>query len=346
MTNRAPVQIPLAIDRIESARLSAETVRLTLTGRWLDPVGAEEEELLVVQVAGRRHRFTASRDPVSDDPQRWGASFTLPAWAEPRHDGQAALWLGSSVIPIPPPRGAPAPEPPLAGPPEPEPPVAAPLESPLPVPFARADPETPRSGPLADLLLKETVAALHAELAQRTAEAARARGALADAQSQLEARASTQSALEATHGQLRIEMERLTAAVERQRSELDERTGEMERERADMRRQLTELTAERDARAAEVAALREQAAGVHAGAERRAAETARLREDLAAARVGRDAAVSEMTAMRAELERLGTDLAATRERVGAETGDLGEAERLLAEARALADQLRGEATRG
>jgi hypothetical protein len=44
--------------------------------------------------------------------------------------------------------------------------------------------------------------------------------------------------------------------------------------------------------------------------------------------------------LRAELERLGTELAATRERVGAESGDLGEAQQLLADARALADQLR------
>jgi hypothetical protein len=44
--------------------------------------------------------------------------------------------------------------------------------------------------------------------------------------------------------------------------------------------------------------------------------------------------------LRAELERLGAELSATRERVGAESGDLGEANRLLAEARELAEQIR------
>jgi hypothetical protein len=58
--------------------------------------------------------------------------------------------------------------------------------------------ETPRSGPLADLLLKETVAALHAELEQRTSETVRLRGALSDAQSELEARTASTDALEAT----------------------------------------------------------------------------------------------------------------------------------------------------
>ena len=33
---------------------------------------------------------------------RWSASFTVPAWAEPREAGQAALWIGNAVIPVPP----------------------------------------------------------------------------------------------------------------------------------------------------------------------------------------------------------------------------------------------------
>ena len=59
------------------------------------------------------------------------------------------------------------------------------------------------------------------------------------------------------------------------------------------------------------------------------------------AQVARDAARGESAALQAELHRVGLELAATRERVGAETGDLGEANRLLADARALADQLHG-----
>jgi hypothetical protein len=67
-----------------------------------------------------------------------------------------------------------------------------------------------------------------------------------------------------------------------------------------------------------------------------------LCEELAAVTVARDAAVSEIAGLRTELERLGTALAATRERVGAEGGDLGSAHRLLADARALAEELRGQ----
>jgi hypothetical protein len=66
-----------------------------------------------------------------------------------------------------------------------------------------------------------------------------------------------------------------------------------------------------------------------------------LREELAAVQVARDAALAEVGGLRAELERIGSELTATRERVSAESGDLGEANRLLADARALADQLRG-----
>jgi hypothetical protein len=318
MRDRAKVGSPLEIARIESSRADGDTVALRLSGRWLDPAQADEEELLVVQVQGRRHRFPAIRDPQSAGSEGWSASFTLPHWAEPRHDGQAALWLGSSVIPVPPAGSAPAPgevqplrEPApsheVKAPPPPSPPPSVP------------DAEPPRSGPLADLLLKETVAALHAELEQRTTETVRLRGSLADARSEVESRTASQAALEATQQELRVQLERLTTGVQRHRAELE---------------------AARDGQAGEAAALREQLAGVQALADRGAAEATRLREDLAAAKVARDAAQSEVAGLRAELQRVGTELTATRERVAAESGDLGEAQRLLAEARELAQQLR------
>ncbi|HEY2260159.1 MAG TPA: hypothetical protein VGH45_10625 [Solirubrobacteraceae bacterium] len=368
MKDSATVGTPLQIARIESSRADGGTVALRLSGRWLDRDRAGEEELLVVQVQGRRHRFPATRDPESPDSEGWSASFTLPGWAEPRHDGQAALWLGSSVIPVPPP-GEPAaapeavpaeampadavaesadrnsPEAENAEAPDtgegPEP-VIAPAPPPPPTPSAlrESDPEPPRSGPLADLLLKETVAALHAELEQRTAEAVRLRGSLADSQSELESRRATQAALEATQEALRSQLEKLTMAVERHRKEVEARTAETEQARADSERRASELAAARDERASEAAALREQLAGAQARVDRRVAEAARLREELAGAKVARDAAVSEVTGLRAEVQRLGTELAATRERIVAESGDLGEAQRLLADARALAAQLR------
>ena len=368
MKDRAKPQLPLSIDRIESARADADTIRLRLIGRWLDPSRAGEEELLVVQVEGRRHRFAATRDPEAGitEPHVWSATFSLPAWAEPRYDGQAALWLGSAVIPVAPPRGPRRPEPAPPAPPPPAPPPPAPTPPPpapaAPAPAAPAPVlpaaalgahQPPRSGPLADLLLKETVSALHAELEQRTADAARMQGGLADAQSELEARTATQAALEAAQGELRLELERLRASIADRRIELEEQASQahrereawsskVEAERAELGRQLADLAAERDERSGQAAALREQLAAAQAAGEQHVTETARLREDLAAANVARDAAVSEAAGLRAELERIGGELAATRERVGAETGNLGEANRLLADARALADQLRGD----
>lgn len=276
-----------------------------------------------MQVEGRRHRFPASREDEREadlEPGRWSASFTLPAWAEPRRDGQAALWLGNAVIPVPSLHGSHGGAPAAVVPelsPEPQPAVPEPLSEPGPAPPAPPAPaaassEAPRSGPLADLLLKETVAALHAELEQRTADAAHMRGALADSQSELEARSATQAQLEATLGELRSELERLMNAVEDQRRELEEGSGEVERVRAETDRRVAEL----------------------------AVEATALREDLAAANVSREAAISEVAGLRAELGRLGSELAVTRERVGSESGDLGEANRLLADAKALTDQLR------
>ncbi len=323
MTDRATAEMPLEVDRIESSRGDAGMIRLRLAGRWLDPARADEEELLVVQVDGRRHRFPATRDSEPPGSEAWSASFELPAWAEPRHAGQAALWLGNAVVPVPPASSAPV----LAGPPAPQPPVSPPPESP-----AYTAPETPRSGPLADLLLKETVAALHEELERRTAELTRIRGALADAQSDLESRGATQASLEDTHAELRAELERLTGAVGADRAELARRTAEHEQDRA-------ELAAIRGRHDADIGSLRDQLARAMAGEDRAAVEVARLREAVAAASVARDAAVSEAAGLRAELARLGTELAATRERISAESGDLGEAQRLLADARALADEL-------
>ena len=106
------LQTPLAIDRIQSSRSGAGRLRLRLNGRWLDPQRAgEEEELLVVQVQGRRHRFPPSPDDdrerdADQGPDRWSAAFDVPAWAEPRHEGQAALWLGNAIIAVPPLHGS------------------------------------------------------------------------------------------------------------------------------------------------------------------------------------------------------------------------------------------------
>jgi hypothetical protein len=357
MTDPAPAaDTPLAIDRVDSARGEGDSVQLRLTGRWL---GAghpgEHDALLVVQLEGRRHRFPATADPsvATLPPGAWAANFTIPGWAEPRQHGQAALWLGNAVIPVAPPGASRASAPPEAAVPPaaaaapavapPPPPPVSP--SPFPPPVAPAGSEAHgdpgRAGPLADLLFKETVSALHSELEQRSAEAARLRGALADSQAELEARAATQAGLEAAHGELRAELQQLVSAVARQRAEFDEWRAEADAQRSHLQQQLSEATEARDAHAGEAAALTGQLAAASSVDRRRDEDASMLREQLATASVSRDAAISEVAGLRAELERLGTELAITREQLGAQGGDLGESQRLLADARALAEQLRG-----
>ena len=264
--------------------------------------------------------------------------------------------------------------------------------------------ESGRTGPLAELLFKESVAALHGELEQRAAEEARLRAALATAEAQLRARTAVQSELETAHGALRHELQELMAAVATQREESERRRHQMEDELAaavserdelrervevELARASNELEAERDRalqqleaergralaqvesereralaqldaertrsthqvadaleaadREAQAAArLRDQLAAALSAAERHAGDAAVLRERLATATVARESALGEAAGLRAELERIGAELALAQEQVAAHGGDLGEAERLLADARALAAQLRGE----
>src|SRR5262249_27513037 len=163
---------PLALDRVQSSRAQAGEIRLRLSGRWVQghsPAG-EDEELLVINVEGRRHRFAPDPGEEHDSglpPDRWSAIFTVPGWAEPREGGRAGLGLGTAVTRVPPLRAAlGAPVAPMPAPPGPvlvdaplAPPPAGrhlPPEGELP---GSKQPDASRSGPLADLLLKETVAA-------------------------------------------------------------------------------------------------------------------------------------------------------------------------------------------
>lgn len=299
--------VPLEIDRIQSSRSAVGETRLRLSGRWLQPhrEAADEEGLLVVHVEGRRHRFPPDRDRGQDndtEPGRWSSSFTIPSWAEPRQEGQAALWLGNAVVPVPPLHGGVAT-------------VTVAEDVGEPAPVQAPDPTEPsRAGPLAELLLKDTVAALQTELEQRAAEAAEMRAALAAGQSELESRTARYSQLEALLTELRGELDGLRTAVEKQRHELEQQS-------------------------ADAVALRERLAAAEASAELRAAETVAVHAELAAANVSREAAVNEAAGLRSELERVGSELAVTHERVGSEAGELGEANRLLADAKALAAEL-------
>jgi hypothetical protein len=384
MTNSASAEPPIAIDRVERARGQGDDVRLRLSGRWLidDPPSGPDapQALLVIQLQGRRHRFPASRGApgAAPLPGTWQAEFTVPSWAVPSRPGQAAVWVGASVIAVGPPGTPPEPVPspePVAASPEPvrsPEPVVAPLEPEAATPGPEAEagsadpsalaepaPDLGRGGPLANLLLKETVSALHAELERRSAEAAQLRGALADAQSELDARATRQAGLESAHGELRHELEQLMAAATRQRQDFEERLSAAQDELDRAREDAAMATAARDETEAQLARAGEQAEAELARARdqlgaleerlrtrtdaehREAHEGAALREQLASAHISRDAAISEAGGLRAELERLGAELTVMREQVSAHGGDLGEAQRLLADARVLTEQLRG-----
>jgi hypothetical protein len=309
-----------------------------LSGRWLtdDPPSGPDapEALLVIQLQGRRHRFPADRTPAGAAmlPGTWHAEFTVPSWAVPSRLGQAAVWVGTWVIAVGPPGTAPEPEPEGDGEGEGQ---GAAVE--LPAALAQsgvarvaslegggsAEPalDAGRGGPLAHVPLKETVSALRAELERRSAEAAQLRDALAGAQSELDARTARQASLESAQGELRRELEQLTAAATRQRRDFEARVAVAHDELNRAREDAAMATAARDETEAELARVREQAAGAH---------------------ISRDASISEAGGLRAELERLGAELTVMREQVGAHGGDLGEAQRLLADARALTEELRGD----
>lgn len=362
MTDSVPAEPPIAIDRVQRARGRGDQVRLRVSGHWLGPDPPHEHQpLLVIQLQGRRHRFPANPDPAGAESLAggWQAEFTIPSWAVPSRPGQAAVWVGDAVVAVGPPGSSAAGDEPPSAPaavseqaPGPASPALAPAPTPTPTPTPTPEPDADagRGGPLADLLFKETVSALHAELERRSAEAARLRGALADARSELDARVAGQSGLETAHGELRHELEQLMIAVGRQREDFEERLAAAHEQLERAREEAAMAAAGRDEAESELARARQQTGALQerltAAAEagrRGAQEAGGLREQLAAAQVSRDAAISEAGGLRAELERLGAELTVMREQVSAQGGDLGEAQRLLAGARALTEELRGQA---
>jgi hypothetical protein len=374
---------PIQIERIESERLDEGSVVVRLSGRWRGRQRTHEgQELLVVERDDGRHRFPAmpeARRAAIARPGAWSARFVLPDWCRPEPDWEASMLIGDAVIPVPGSNdglvvGMDAPaearHAPAAS-------VAADTGT---APESQYEPrlgEDPRSGPLSKLLLKDTVAALHAELEHRATTAAQLRGQLADTHAELQARMRTHAQLETTHGELRRELDALgelvrqdgtsRGQIESELTDLRRRISDLEREleeatdaraqdageSASLRSQLSEATAARDRLAEEAARLRDELATVRATSERETAvatrarareedlssELARLHAELAGANVARDSARSEATGLRTELDRLGTELATLREHAGSQ-GELGEARSLLSDARALSALLR------
>lgn len=202
--------------------------------------------------------------------------------------------------------------------------------------------------------------ATHVEL--RT-ELARLVEAVAEQQAEFERRleqAGTRSEAELaqTRGdadQARAELSQARAEAERARSELTQARGEAERVRAELAqariesdRARAELLSAREHEAGiahtrqQLAAVNERLAAAAASDQLRAQEAASLREQLAVTSISRDAALAEAGGLRAELSRIGSELAVTREQVGVGEGELGAAQQLLEDARALTAQLRGQ----
>jgi predicted nucleic acid-binding Zn-ribbon protein len=351
---------PIQIERIETEHLEGDTLVVRLSGRWRGHERAYEgQELLVVELADGRRRFPAipeQRRAAIARPGAWSAKFVLPEWSRPGPGWEASLLIGDAVIPVPGSNDAivanvaermdgdrQVPAASLDG--------AARLDAPAaagPLPYGGVDlAEDPRSGPLSKLLLRDTVAALHAELEQRAAGTAQLRGRLADANAELEARVSTHADLETTHGELRRELDALgelvrqdgagrmeleasaealserAAGFEMQLDEAHRRREELEGELTDARRRIGDLerdlgeaTAAREQRAGESERLRAQLSESTAAHDRLAAEAASLRDELATVRATAEREIAAATraqarehALNAEIARLHAELA-------------------------------------
>ncbi len=192
--------------------------------------------------------------------------------------------------------------------------------------------------------------ATHGEL---RAELSRLTGAVADQRAEFDrglADAAQRSASELAEARADADAE-----LARARADAD---AELAQARADADAELAQARAQLDRGAAELASVRDQFAGLAqvrdqlAGANERLAasvqsdgwraqEAAELREQLAAAQIARDATTAEVGGLRAELARLGSELAVTREQTGVGADGLDEARRLLEDARAMTAKLQG-----
>jgi hypothetical protein len=310
MSELRTVHSPIVIDRVERSRGDGDSVRLRLGGRRL--VVASESELdplLVVQLRGHRYRFAASKSREEDpSPGSWRASFTVPDWAVPLEYGSASLWIGEASVPVPP---------------------------------VGTRNRTPVSA--------VTSAVTSAVASALTPEPAASKAAPAAA----EAEVASRTDLEATHAELRAELAQLVEAVAAQQAEferrLDEARQRSEAELAQTRGEVDHARAARSQAGAEaerarleLAAVSERLAVAAASDQMRVQEAASLREQLAITAISRDAAVAEAAGLRAELSRLGSELAVRREQADAGDGELGVAQQLLEDARALTSQLRGQ----
>ena len=240
MSDSPTAHSPIVIDRVERSRGDGGTVRLRLGGRRLVARGRARAR----RVAGRAGCVGTGtglprRRPATRirRPDRGGRASRCPSGRCRSSTARRRCGSARSSVPVPPVgTRVRTPEPTGAG----EPAAVSERGRSGPasvrvgaVPggvraacwFSRRRPrrEAGRAGPLADALLRETVAALHAELEQRSGREAALDGALERARAELAARTASQAELEATHAELRAELARLVEAVAEQQAEFERR---------------------------------------------------------------------------------------------------------------------------
>jgi predicted nucleic acid-binding Zn-ribbon protein len=305
---------PVEIEQAECGPAGDDELLVRLVGSRLNIRDRiEGRALLVVEVDGQRHRFpeiAPKRKERPKNPTAWAASFVVPAGLEPALAGHASIVIGTATTPLPElPRN----------------------ETPAREGTAPAAPSPPSAG------LAQTVAALRSELKERGATEAQLRAALAAAQAEREAGAAAQQRLEATHAKLREELVRLRAAVDQETSALKQQFDRAAAETTELRNELQQLRAVAQQHGAEEERLRRRERELSAA-------IAPLQAELATASVAREAAVAEAVGLRAELDRAAAGLVHARRASSDRDGELGEAETLLAEARALTQRLQRRAT--
>jgi hypothetical protein len=233
----------VGIESVEWLAGAAGSRTVRVTGRWRRRrgwLGGETRgpTTLVIEAAGRRHRFPAMPEPpslVGVAPGTWRLSFSVPVELVPDRDGHAWLSLGSVTVPLPVPGPAGPPGGAGAGPaPAGE---AAPEGSPAGVASAETSPDEPSSaeGPPApapaggapppDVPAASGPASLEIERAWRRAD---------DAE-----RTVTELAARATELGTRIaELERRLADGERRRRDAEQHAHAEEAIRRDLERRL------------------------------------------------------------------------------------------------------------
>ncbi len=101
----AGAERPLQIESVSSSPLGEDRLVIRIEGRWEGRNRPHvDEAMLVVENAGRRHRFPVI--PQEGKPKRvkrhesWSGSFDLPSWLGDHLPGQTSLTLGDATIPL------------------------------------------------------------------------------------------------------------------------------------------------------------------------------------------------------------------------------------------------------